>query len=56
MPARSSRNAPSRCTTTTTSTSLHERIKVAERSLLVEVVAALTSPPYTVTGRKVSIG
>ena len=35
---------------------LHERIKVAERSLLPEVVAALTSKPYTVTGRKVSIG
>ncbi len=37
-------------------TVLHERIKVAERSLLPEVVAALTSHPYTVTGRKVSIG
>ncbi|MGS0686216.1 phosphoribosylglycinamide formyltransferase [Nakamurella sp. GG22] len=37
-------------------TALHERIKIAERSLLPEVVTALTSKPYTVTGRKVSIG
>ncbi len=37
-------------------TALHERIKVAERSLLPEIVAELTSKPYTVTGRKVSIG
>ncbi len=36
--------------------SLHERIKVAERELLPEVVRALTGGPYTVTGRKVSIG
>ena len=36
--------------------SLHERIKVAERTLLIEVVAALTKSSYTVTGRKVSIG
>ena len=36
--------------------SLHERIKVAERSLLVDVVAALTAAPYTVNGRKVSSG
>jgi phosphoribosylglycinamide formyltransferase-1 len=35
---------------------LHERIKVAERALLVEVVAALTKSSYTVTGRRVSIG
>ena len=35
---------------------LHERIKVAERTLLVEVVSALTSAPYAVTGRKVSVG
>jgi formyltetrahydrofolate-dependent phosphoribosylglycinamide formyltransferase len=37
-------------------TSLHERIKVVERSLLVEVVAALTRAPYTVHGRKVTLG
>ena len=36
--------------------SLHERIKVAERSLLVDVVSALTNAPYTVTGRKVNLG
>jgi phosphoribosylglycinamide formyltransferase-1 len=35
--------------------SLHERIKVAERALLVEVVTALTSSSYVVTGRKVSL-
>ena len=35
--------------------SLHERIKVAERTLLVDVVAAMTRAPYTVTGRKVSL-
>lgn len=35
---------------------LHERIKVAERTLLVEVVDALTSADYTVNGRKVTIG
>jgi len=37
-------------------TSLHERIKVVERSLLVEVVTALTAAPYTVHGRKVVLG
>ena len=36
--------------------SLHERIKVTERSLLVDVVAALTGSRYTVTGRKVDLG
>ncbi|HEY4993111.1 MAG TPA: phosphoribosylglycinamide formyltransferase [Nakamurella sp.] len=35
---------------------LHERIKVTERALLVEIVAALTKASYTVTGRKVSVG
>lgn len=35
--------------------SLHERIKVTERTLLVEVVAALTGTQYTVTGRKVTL-
>ena len=35
---------------------LHERIKVAERTLLVEVVSALTSAPYAVAGRKVRVG
>jgi phosphoribosylglycinamide formyltransferase-1 len=35
---------------------LHERIKVAERALLVDVVAALTRSSYTVTGRRVSVG
>ncbi len=34
---------------------LHERIKVVERQLLVEVVAELARHGYTVTGRKVSI-
>lgn len=36
-------------------TSLHERIKVVERRLLVEVVAALTGQGATITGREVSI-
>jgi len=36
--------------------SLHERIKVVERSLLVDVVTALTAAPYTVHGRKVILG
>ena len=35
--------------------SLHERIKVAERELLPEVVRALTGGTYSVSGRKVSI-
>ncbi len=35
---------------------LHERIKVVERSLLVEVVGALTAAPYQVHGRKVRLG
>jgi phosphoribosylglycinamide formyltransferase-1 len=35
---------------------LHERIKVTERALLVDVVAALTGSRYTVTGRKVDLG
>lgn len=35
---------------------LHERIKVAERSLLVDVVTALTAAPYSVNGRKVVLG
>ena len=34
---------------------LHERIKTAERTLLVEVVSALTKAPYAVAGRKVSL-
>jgi formyltetrahydrofolate-dependent phosphoribosylglycinamide formyltransferase len=34
---------------------LHERIKIVERRLLVEVVADLTRRGYTVTGRKVSL-
>ena len=34
---------------------LHERIKVTERRLLVEVLARLASEGYTVNGRKVSI-
>jgi phosphoribosylglycinamide formyltransferase-1 len=34
---------------------LHERIKVAERQLLVDVVANLARHGCTVTGRKVSI-
>lgn len=37
-------------------TTLHERIKVVERSLLVDVVTALTAAPYTVHGRKVILG
>lgn len=36
--------------------SLHERIKVVERSLLVDVVTALTAAPYAVHGRKVILG
>ncbi|HEY5882648.1 MAG TPA: phosphoribosylglycinamide formyltransferase [Nakamurella sp.] len=36
--------------------SLHERIKVVERRLLVDVVTALTAAPYTVHGRKVVLG
>ncbi len=35
---------------------LHERIKIVERRLLVEVVADLARRGYTGTGRKVSIG
>ena len=35
---------------------LHERIKVTERALLVEVVRALTAAPYRVDGRKVRLG
>lgn len=35
---------------------LHERIKVVERSLLVDVVTALTAAPYSVHGRKVVLG
>ena len=35
---------------------LHERIKVAERALLVEVVAALTGATYRVVGRRVDVG
>ena len=34
---------------------LHERIKVVERRLLVDVIAELVHHGYTVTGRKVSI-
>jgi formyltetrahydrofolate-dependent phosphoribosylglycinamide formyltransferase len=34
---------------------LHERIKIVERRLLVEVVAELARSGYTVTGRKVSL-
>ncbi|MFC5286168.1 phosphoribosylglycinamide formyltransferase [Actinokineospora guangxiensis] len=34
---------------------LHERIKVVERRLLVDVVAAMARDGYTVNGRKVSI-
>jgi formyltetrahydrofolate-dependent phosphoribosylglycinamide formyltransferase len=37
-------------------TTLHERIKVVERSLLVDVVTALTAAPYAVHGRKVILG
>lgn len=37
-------------------TALHERIKVVERSLLVDVVTALTAAPYSVHGRKVVLG
>ncbi len=36
--------------------SLHERIKVAERSMLVDVVAALARDGFTVDGRHVRIG
>ena len=36
--------------------SLHERIKVAERTLLVEVVTALTGTGYRVSGRRVNVG
>jgi phosphoribosylglycinamide formyltransferase-1 len=36
--------------------SLHERIKVAERALLVEVVTALTGSTYRVSGRRVNVG
>jgi phosphoribosylglycinamide formyltransferase 1 len=36
--------------------SLHERIKVAERALLVEVVRALTGSAYRVCGRRVNVG
>lgn len=36
-------------------TTLHERIKVAERALLVDVVTALTRAPWSVAGRKVTL-
>lgn len=36
--------------------SLHERIKVTERTLLVDVVRSLTAAPYRVDGRKVRLG
>lgn len=36
--------------------SLHERIKVVERRLLVDVVAAIATRGVTVTGRKATIG
>ena len=35
---------------------LHERIKVVERRLLVEVLAALATRGLTLTGRKATIG
>ena len=35
---------------------LHERIKIAERELLPQVVRSLTGSTYSVSGRKVSIG
>ena len=34
---------------------LHERIKVAERDLLVDVVGRMARDGWTVTGRKASI-
>ena len=37
-------------------TSLHERIKVVERRLLVEVIAAVATRGVTWTGRKAAIG
>ena len=36
-------------------TSLHERIKVEERAMLVDVVGRMAREGWTVTGRKVSI-
>jgi phosphoribosylglycinamide formyltransferase 1 len=38
-----------------TEETLHERIKIVERRLLVDVVAALARHGYTVSGREVSI-
>ena len=35
---------------------LHERIKVAERSMLVDAVGRLAREGYTITDRKVRIG
>ena len=37
-------------------TSLHERIKVVERRLLVEVIAAVANRGVTWSGRKAAIG
>ena len=37
-------------------TTLHERVKVAERSLLVETVGRMVRDGWTVTGRKATIG
>ena len=34
---------------------LHERIKVAERAMLVDVVGRMAREGWTVTGRKVTI-
>jgi phosphoribosylglycinamide formyltransferase-1 len=39
-----------------TVTSLHERIKVAERTMLVDTVGRLAREGFTVTGRKVRFG
>lgn len=36
-------------------TTLHERIKAAERALLVDVVARLASHGYTINGRRVTM-
>ena len=56
MPGRSSPSARCRCCDDDDVDTLHERIKVAERSLLVEVVTAMTTAPYRVEGRKVRLG
>ena len=55
-PGRSWPRPRSRCATTTTSSSLHERIKVAERAMLVDTVGRMAREGFSINDRKVRIG